>query len=58
MPDLLPEEQQYLEQSTAPETPQEQGVLQEIPVTVNPSVVGNATSNDANVSLQIESGQF
>ena len=58
LPDLLPEEQQYLEQSTAPETPQEQGVLQEIPVTVNPSVVGNATSNDANVSLQIESGQF
>ena len=57
LPDLLPEEQQYLEQSIAPQT-QEQSVLQEIPVTVNPSVVGNATSNDANVSLQIESGQF
>ncbi len=57
LPDLLPEEQQYLEQSTAPQI-QEESVLQEIPVTVNPSAVGNATSNDANVSLQIESGQF
>ena len=58
LPDLLPEEQQYLQQSSVPEDTQQDTVLLEIPVQQNNTQIGNASSNDANVSLQIESGQF
>ena len=58
LPDLLPEEQQYLQQSSGPEDTQKDTILLEIPVQQNNTQIGNASSNDANVSLQIESGQF
>ena len=58
LPDLLPEEQQYLEQSSTPEPTQADSVILEIPVQSTNTAVGNATSNGANIDLQIESGQF
>ena len=58
LPDLLPEEQQYLEQSNVPEPTQADTVIMELPVTGNNTAVGNATSNGAEIDLQIESGQF
>ncbi len=58
LPDLLPEEQQYLEQSATPQEIQEPITTLEIPVTQNNPAVGNASSNGANVSLEIDSNQF
>ncbi|MBR6157078.1 MAG: hypothetical protein IKQ27_08980, partial [Lachnospiraceae bacterium] len=58
LPDLLPEEQEYLEQGSTPETSQEDAVILEIPVQTNNMNIGNATSNGADIDLQIESGQF
>ena len=58
LPDLLPEEQQYLEQGVTEEGAQDDSVILEIPVQPNNTAIGNATSNDANIDLQIESGQF
>ena len=58
LPDLLPEEQQYLEQGGTEEGAQDDAVILEIPVQPNNTAIGNATSNNANIDLQIESGQF
>ncbi|MCR5128215.1 MAG: hypothetical protein K6B69_08935, partial [Lachnospiraceae bacterium] len=58
LPDMLPEEQQYLEQGGTEEGAQDDAVILEIPVQPNNTAIGNATSNNANIDLQIESGQF